>query len=510
MAEPDVDALLDEALDKRDGDEKEEQPQRSKSRSKSPRRRSRSRSRDRDRKRRKSRSRSRDRDRRRRRSRSRSRSNSRDRYRRRSSRSPDRRRRRRSRSRSHDRPRFIDHRRPRRSPPRGGGGGGGGRLPGPERRDVMPFTARRSPPPNAPTSMTPEERDERTIFILQIARQTRPRDLEEFFSSVGHVRDVRIITDSKTRRSKGIAYVEFWEREAVPLSLALNGQNLLGAPLVIQQTCAERNRLANGTVGGNIGLGPVNDKGNLRLQISQLHPSISNSMLMGIFEPFGKIDGCEVVKDRNGASRGHGYVTYIYAEDGKRALEQLNGFELAGRNIKVAAVDEEDYQRAREQERLDDEKDSINASGRLQLMANLAKGSGMEIPESTQQALQQQQHQMEGQGVPAVATQCFMLSNMFDPMTETEPEWDQDIRDDVIDQCEGFGGVYHIHVDKASREGNVFVKCPSVNVAVKAVHNLHGRYFAGKVIVANYIPVHSYHDLFPDALNASKLLHPRG
>uniref|UniRef100_A0A1I7Y8V6 RNA-binding protein 39 n=1 Tax=Steinernema glaseri TaxID=37863 RepID=A0A1I7Y8V6_9BILA len=504
MAEPDVDALLDEALDKRDGaEEKEkEEAQPSKSHSKSPRRRSRSRSRDK--KRRRSRSRSRDRDRRRRRSRSRSRSRSRDRYRRRSSRSPDRRRRRRSRSRSHERPRFIDHRRPpRRSPPRGGGGG---RLPGPERRDVMPFTARRSPPPNAPTNMTPEERDERTIFILQIARQTRPRDLEEFFSSVGHVRDVRIITDSKTRRSKGIAYVEFWEREAVPLSLALNGQNLLGAPLVIQQTCAERNRLANGTVGGNIGLGPINDNGNLRLQISQLHPSITNSMLNGIFEPFGKIDGCEVVKDRNGASRGHGYVTYVYAEDGKRALEQLNGFELAGRNIKVAAVDEEDYQRAREQERLDDEKESLNASGRLQLMANLAKGSGLEIPESTQQVLQQQQ---QVEGGPPMATQCFMLTNMFDPAAESEPEWDLDIRDDVIDQCEAFGGVYHIHVDKASKDGNVFVKCPSVNVAVKAVQNLHGRYFSGKVIVANYIPVASYHDLFPEALSCNQLLHPR-
>lgn len=81
----------------------------------------------------------------------------------------------------------------------------------------MPFTARRSPPRNAKMDMTSEERDQRTVFIMQLARQSRPRDLEEFFSAVGHVRDVRIITDSKTRRSKGIAYVEFWEIEAVSL-----------------------------------------------------------------------------------------------------------------------------------------------------------------------------------------------------------------------------------------------------------------------------------------------------
>lgn len=90
--------------------------------------------------------------------------------------------------------------------------------------------------------MTAEERDYRTLFVLQVhliflpfqrsrfqlARQTRPRDLEDFFSSVGHVRDVRIITDSRTGRSKGIGYVEFWEEESVALGLALNGQKLLG------------------------------------------------------------------------------------------------------------------------------------------------------------------------------------------------------------------------------------------------------------------------------------------
>ena len=137
--------------------------------------------------------------------------------------------------------------------------------------------------------MTPEERDERTVFILQLARDTRPDDLEDFFSSVGHVRDVRIITDSKTRRSKGIAYVEFWDREAISLALGLHGQKLRNAPLVIQPTCAERNRLAASTVGSAIGFGPTQQTGPLKLRVSNLHPSITNDMLTAIFEPFGRV-----------------------------------------------------------------------------------------------------------------------------------------------------------------------------------------------------------------------------
>jgi RNA-binding protein 39 len=45
-----------------------------------------------------------------------------------------------------------------------------------------------------------------------------------------------------------------------------------------------------------------------------------------------------------------------------------------------------------------------------------------------------------------------MLSNMFDPMLERDPNWDQEIRDDVIEECNKHGGVLHIYVDKASSQ----------------------------------------------------------
>ncbi|MCP9266304.1 RNA-binding region RNP1 isoform CRA b [Dirofilaria immitis] len=422
-----------------------------------------------------------------RRSRSRRHSRSRSRDRRRRSRSRERRRR----SPSWSRPRVLDHRDRRgfsppwrRSPPRGP------RLPGPERRDVMPFTARRSPPPNAKMDMTSEERDQRTVFILQIAKETRPRDLEEFFSSVGHVRDVRIITDSKTRRSKGICYVEFWEIESVNLALALNGQKLLGAPLVIQPTLAERNRAANNTVGGTLGFGPTNTTGPLKLYIENL----------------------EIATDLSGVSKGYAYVTFRHADDGKRAMEQMNGFELAGRPMKVCSVEGDEMPPPVPQRTLDtDDADrrgiDLGTSGRLHLMAKLAEGSGLELPKSAKEILAQNQQQLEsatatGPAIPTIATQCFMLSNMFDPSQETGETWADEVRDDVIEECAKNGGVLHIFVDKASPSGNVYVKCPSVAAAFKSVNALHGRWFSGKVITANYVPVTSYSQLFPDSVVA--------
>lgn len=53
-------------------------------------------------------------------------------------------------------------------------------------------------------------------------------------------------------------------------------------------------------------------------------------------------------------------------------------------------------------------------------MAKLAEGTGFNLPQAAQVALDRQmatQPTTPQQQVPAIATQCFMLSNMFDPNT---------------------------------------------------------------------------------------------
>jgi len=78
----------------------------------------------------------------------------------------------------------------------------------------------------------------------------------------------------------------------------------------------------------------------------------------------------------------------------------------------------------------------------------------------------------------------------------------------VIEECNKHGGVLHVYVDTVSPQGNCYVKCPTIATAVAAVNSLHGRWFAGRVITAAYVPVVNYHSLFPDAMTVTTPLQP--
>ncbi|KAM9524929.1 RNA-binding protein 39-like isoform 6-T6 [Salvelinus alpinus] len=381
-------------------------------------------------------------------------------------------------------------------------------------------------------NLTPEERDARTVFCMQLAARIRPRDLEEFFSAVGKVRDVRMISDRNSRRSKGIAYIEFVEANSVPLAIGLSGQRLLGVPIIVQASQAEKNRAA--AMANNLQKG---NAGPMRLYVGSLHFNITEEMLRGIFEPFGKIESIQLMMDsETGRSKGYGFITFSDTECAKKALDQLNGFELAGRPMKVGNVTERtDASTASsflDSDELERTGIDLGTTGRLQLMARLAEGTGLQIPPAAQQALQMSgaiaigamaavsaamnpamnmnMNMNTAMKLPSqpLATHCFQLSNMFNPQSEDNPGWDVDIQHDVIEECNKHGGVVHIYLDKNSTEGNVYVKCPSLPAAMAAVNALHGRYFAGKMITAAYVPLPTYHNLFPDSVKAIQLLIP--
>lgn len=92
-----------------------------------------------------------------------------------------------------------------------------------------------------------------------------------------------------------------------------------------------------------------------RLYVGSLHFSLTDDDVRQIFEPFGALEFVNLHKGKNieiygcnhviyleifqfldpetGRSKGFGFIQYKNGEDAKQALEKMNGFELAGRNV---------------------------------------------------------------------------------------------------------------------------------------------------------------------------------
>merc|ERR1712086_193416 len=99
-------------------------------------------------------------------------------------------------------------------------------------------------------------------------------------------------------------------------------------------------------------------------------------------------------------------------------------------------------------------------------------------------------------------TFCFLIRNMFDPATETEEGWDSDIKEDVEGECSKFGTLLHSYVETRQPGGLVYLLFSTVDSAMKAAQSLHGRWFAGRMIMCEFLAPERYAAQFPEASGA--------
>ncbi|KAK4264816.1 hypothetical protein QN277_025943 [Acacia crassicarpa] len=372
------------------------------------------------------------------------------------------------------------------------------------------------------------ERDQRTVFAYQMPLKATERDVYEFFSKAGKVRDVRLIMDRNSRRSKGVGYIEFYDVMSVPMAIALSGQLLLGQPVMVKPSEAEKNLVQSNTTSGGAGVAGPYGAVDRKLYVGNLHFNMTEAQLREIFEPFGPVELVQLPLDmETGHCKGFGFVQFANLEHAK-AAQSLNGkLEIAGRIIKVSSVTDHvgGQDTTAKSADLDDDEGglSLNAQSRVMLMAKLDRsgiatsiaGSMGSVPLVNGSAPAQQAVSLPVGGpgiVPASAlptaiaptpgaepvgtpSECLLLKNMFDPTTETEPDFDDDIKEDVAEECSKFGRVKHIHVDKYSA-GFVYLRFETVQAASAAQQAMHLRWFARRLISAVFMQPQVYEAKF--------------
>jgi len=161
------------------------------------------------------------------------------------------------------------------------------------------------------------------------------------------------------------------------------------------------------------------------------------------------------------------------------ALEQMEGFELAGRQLRVNTVHEKGTAKGiQPQDSLDENGGSLNNnSSRHMLMQKLAR---TDVPAPRPAAIMRP-------NIPQVQTRSILLKNMFDPAEETEQDWDKELAEDVKGECASkYGPVVNIRVIRES-QGEIYVQFDTVESSAKAYGGLNGRWFGGKLVSASYI-----------------------
>ncbi len=74
----------------------------------------------------------------------------------------------------------------------------------------------------------------------------------------------------------------------------------------------------------------------MKLYVGNLSFNTTNQDLNELFGAIGTVESSNVIEDREtGRSRGFGFVEMASEEDGQKAISELNGKEVDGRQLKV-------------------------------------------------------------------------------------------------------------------------------------------------------------------------------
>ncbi|WFD42641.1 Phosphatidylinositol-3-phosphatase SAC1 [Malassezia psittaci] len=381
------------------------------------------------------------------------------------------------------------------------------------RDDTYRISRRRSAsPPKARSPSRNEDYESRSVFCSKLPSAAGERDLGEFFEENlgnGTVLFVQFVYDYHTGQNLHAAYVELKSSDLIFKALSLNGHTLFGEAITVQNVEGARfhassdylliPKEAHAQPSSHSHRGPVTHQNSApsqpssRLYVGNLQYDIGSEHVRAVFEPFGEVEEAEVYYDHaTGKSKGFAFVQFRNADDAHRATEQLNGYELAGRQMRVGtskARISSGPVRDRNGPPLTTRFDEGGGAGinsadkRAALMEKLARGDESNYGSYVVSDL----FSAQTPPIPVTKSSALLLKHMFDPARETG-DWAAELRDDVRMEAEKYGPVEHVLVEKQSPDGEVFVLFTSDAHAQQARSALNGRYFGGQKIEASFIP----------------------
>lgn len=161
------------------------------------------------------------------------------------------------------------------------------------------------------------------LYVGDLSPEVTENDLFAAFNAVAAVTTIRVCRSAVTRESLGYAYVNFHTAaDAEKAMTELNYTMIKGRPCRIAWSQRDPS-----TRRSNVG----------NLFVKNLGPEITTKELYETFRIFGNILSCKVAVDDHSVSKGYGFVHFETEDSAKKAIENVNGLEWAGRTVECKA-----------------------------------------------------------------------------------------------------------------------------------------------------------------------------
>uniref|UniRef100_A0A8C5VVD0 Polyadenylate-binding protein n=1 Tax=Microcebus murinus TaxID=30608 RepID=A0A8C5VVD0_MICMU len=163
------------------------------------------------------------------------------------------------------------------------------------------------------------------IFIKNLDKSIDNKALYDTFSAFGNILSCKVVCDENG--SKGYGFVHFETQEAAERAIEkMNGMLLIDRKVFVGRFKSRKEREAE--------LG-ARAKEFTNVYIKNFGKDMDDERLKDLFGKFGPSLSVKVMTDESGKSKGFGFVSFEKHEDAQKAVDEMNGKELNGKQIYV-------------------------------------------------------------------------------------------------------------------------------------------------------------------------------
>ncbi|GAM20253.1 hypothetical protein SAMD00019534_034280 [Acytostelium subglobosum LB1] len=365
----------------------------------------------------------------------------------------------------------------------------------------------------AASTLTLAQKQSRRLYIGNVPPNTSDAQLAEFLNIALHEANLVVIGGGPPVVScqvspKLFAFVEFRFGEDATAALSLDGITLNGFSLKIRRPKDYQASVEGGLApppvpvphAANLSIISTNvPDGENKIFVGGIPSSLSEDQIKTLMSSIGRLRAFNLVKDKNGVSKGFAFCEYMDHANTERACNELNGAMFGDRALVVQISSggrgPPQQQQQQQQQPLQDNPYAQSTpnkyGGKYESATSTLLNLNLPIPQVI--GLVRSSVQTDDNTTPSRVIQLF---NMCDKDEIQDDANYENLLIDTMEVSEEYGQVESIFVSRPKDNPldivRVFVKFVELDAAQRAWANLGGRKYNFRTVVSAYYPEDQY------------------